>query len=703
MLTGERVCLRWKSATTSGLSIGIGGLLGLLILSAMLAGGCTLPQAEKKARAMDNDIQAREPRPKVRMAQTADDTRQADDMIAEARKLVENNRIDTAMARYQTIIQRFGTTSQANEARYRLGNHLMLQGETSNAWSLLSDAASRTEQPYAWESLTLLGDLKARKGDLKGAWESWIKVARSTAPREQGLAAWQRLVKSYVQYGNAENTQHLLPMLPPGQLGQDQARMALATVDQIDTERLKQLYALQPSGSPLAPLLALILGDRQYQEGGTVAQGAKDYWQSARSNDFTSQEAQRRLAPGENQQTLVVGLLLPLSGDHATLGKNLLKASKKALRDYPDTRIVLKISDSHVKAEATKQAVEQLRADGVGAIIGPVFHEATKAAVEVAARHRLPILTLNPHAGIAQPENGVFQNAFIPENEAKFMARIAVAEKKLHRIAVLAPETEYGHLLTQAFSDAAQQWGGTVPRVAFFQPGSNDFSPWLKALLNIDSKDASPSAKDTAADFDGLFIPASAQDVRLIASQAAFFKIRPPGVTLMGTSLWNKPELFKEGTDFIKGAYFCDIDDTARGRFNTSFYQTWKENPTPLDMLAYDSVALLAQALRVERMSGQPWFSVLKGGQGIYGAAGMVYFDEKGQSHRNYSLYRIDSGGPTRQEPLPWQEQTPVTVLPAAGLPPSPEIPLTPAPPPPPQEGLDTVPMPVEQPDPVYF
>lgn len=642
---------------TSRLSVLARGLFWFIVLAPLLAGGCALPQVDKKGGAVEKKVQETPP-PKARIG---DKSLKPEEMIAEARGLVEKNNLEAAIALYHRIIDDFGQTPQANEARYRLGNHLMLRGQPDQAWPLLSEAGSRSDQPFSWESLTLAGDIQAQRGDWLGAWGQWIKVAWSPASQGQGATAWQRLVKSYTQYGNADNTPRLMQILPPGPLSQDLARITLATIDQVDTERLKQLHALQPPNSPLTPLLALILGDRNYQEGGAGAQGAKDYWQSARANEFTSQEAQRRLTPGENQQGLIVGLLLPLSGDHENLGKNLLKAAKKALRDYPDTKVTLKVSDSHGKADEARRAMEQFHAEGVGAVIGPVFHDEAKAAAEVAVRYNMPTITLNPRADVNRPGTSVFQNAFIPESEGQFMARVAVEEKKLRRIAVLAPESEYGHLLTQAFSDAVQKLGATIVRVTFFPSGTNDFSPWIKALLNANPNEANaPSGKGSGimpADFDGLFLPANAQEVRLILPQAVFFKLRQPSVTFLGTSLWNKPELFKEGTDSLQGAYFCDIDETARNRFNTSFQQTWKETPSTLDMLAYDSIALIAQALRVERMSGQPWSQVLKGGQRIYGAAGVVYFDETGQSRRNYSLYRIEGSGPKKLDPLPWQDQ----------------------------------------------
>ncbi|MBF0108221.1 MAG: penicillin-binding protein activator [Magnetococcales bacterium] len=651
----------------------------------LLLAGCATQVADKPARPpAEQSVERaeREGRPPV-AAQSDTETKKPvaafdtpEGMIAEAKGLVEKNQFDAALLLFRRAIQEFGHLPQANEARFRLGETLLLQDQIEQALPTLVDASVRSGEPFAWESLSLVGDIQARQGDLPGAWTSWVRVAH--APTPLASATWQRFLKSYLQYGNAETTQRLFQGWPSGPLAPDLARMALASIDQLETGRLEQLHAVQPPTSPLTPMFALILGDRHHQEGGASGtQGAQSFWQSARSSDLTSQEAQRRLAPSDSQSELVLGLLLPLTGDKAGTGKNLLKSAKKALRDYPDTRIVLRVADSHGKADPARQAIEQFRADGVGAIIGPVFHEEAKAAAEVAARYNIPIITLNPRSGIVIPGSSVLQNAFRPESEGQYMARFAIEEKKLRRFAILAPDTEYGNLLTQAFSDEVQKLGGTIARATFFPSGTRDFSPWIKALINADPGDKEATLK-SAADFDALFVPANAQDVRLILPQAAFFKVRQPEVTFLGTSLWNKPELFREGTDFLRGAYFCDTDDVARNRFASSFLQTWKETPTPLDMLAYDSIALVAQALREARMSGQPWTAILKGGQRVYGAAGVVFFDDKGQSRRDYFFYRIDADGPrktelvARQDPVASPPPSVVTPAVQPGAPPLP-------------------------------
>ncbi|HIJ85565.1 MAG TPA: tetratricopeptide repeat protein, partial [Magnetococcales bacterium] len=556
-----------------------------LVLTLMLVGGCAAPVFDAPTRPVEKGVKADKvdkiekgvalPLPHPMRSGVSG---RPDAMIAEARGLVEKNRIDAAKGLYRRVIQDFELTPQANEARYRLGEALLLEGRNDEALSSLTDAASRSSQPFSWESLSLAGDIQAQRGDLQGAWASWVKVAYSPSPLSG--VAWTRFLKSYTQYGDAENTQHLFQAMPPGQLSNEHARTALATVDLVETERLKQLHAFQPSGSPLTSLFASILGGRQALERGGM--GAQNEAQPAMGETFTALENQHQLVPPDNQPGFTVGLLLPLSGNYASHGKNLLKAANMALHDYPDTRIILRVADSRGTAEGARLAMEQFRLDGVGAVIGPIFHEEAKAAAEVAASSNIPIMILNPRPGIVQPGSQIFQNAFQPENEGQFMARFAVEEKKIRRVAVLAPDTEYGHLLTQSFSDVVQQLGGTVVRVTFFPSGSRDFSPWIKALVNADPKDIQSrsqgkrqddtldpveplaSGKDTNlrpwSDFDALFLPANAQEVRLIAPQAAFFKLRQPNVLFLGTSLWNKPELLKEGTEFIRGAFFCDTD-----------------------------------------------------------------------------------------------------------------------------------------------
>ncbi len=311
------------------------------------------------------------------------------------------------------------------------------------------------------------------------------------------------------------------------------------------------------------------------------------------------------------------------------MGEHLRRAAKKALADYPAVPIQLQIADSGDSVESSRKAMNDLAEQQVDVVVGPVFYATVQPAIEVASAHHIPIITLNPQRDSDPSIPGVFSNAFQPEQQAKIMARYAVLEKKYGRIAILAPESEYGRGVAKTFSDEVQSLGGKLVRATYFPPDAADFSPWLKNL---------------GSQFDALFLPASAKQVRLIAPQAAFSQSGNTKVALLGTALWNSPELLSEGTDFLEGAIFCDMDAVAKERFRQSFHQTWEEDPSTLATLAYDGVAVMAQLMQAQQQGGGDWRTALTRTAGFQGANGPVRFLNNGQSRRAYLLFQIENG-----------------------------------------------------------
>ncbi|MEO5368189.1 MAG: penicillin-binding protein activator, partial [Magnetococcus sp. WYHC-3] len=303
------------------------------------------------------------------------------------------------------------------------------------------------------------------------------------------------------------------------------------------------------------------------------------------------------------------------------------------------------------------------------------------SAAQEAARRQLPIITLNPHEDVLEanprPQPGaaaelpvVFVNAFMPRQQARMMAEHAFLEQRdrpRSHAAVLAPDTPFGELIARAFLQRWMELGGKAGRIVLFPEDNPDFSGWIKALTHVDAAtlkdrqsrsrrstplspaDPAPGAgEDTFkpwVDFDVLFVPASAAQVRLIAPQAAFWDIQASGVTLLGIPQWIRPELLTAGTDYLKGAVFCDTDPVAQQRFNATFQKLWSVAPGPLALLAFDSVAALAQSLRDQRQTGLPWHQRLVQDTGFLGAAGRFRFTADGASERHFQIFTVAESG----------------------------------------------------------
>ncbi|MBF0627545.1 MAG: penicillin-binding protein activator [Magnetococcales bacterium] len=483
----------------------------------------------------------------------------------------------------------------------------------------------------------------------------------SPAHADTSLSFWQRLITETLNAPEPAKGKAAIQKLPPAPTSPTQIRALLLALEPLEQAQLQLLLLRQPPSSPLLPFLNLILGDRAAALGDETE--AQNLWKKAVGTPALNTEASRRLANDtKDQERIVAGLMIPMSGPSAAMGNTLVMAARKALADHRDVNLHLEVADSGGNAETAKAAVENLVARGSQIILGPVFHPEAMAAAKAAKAANIPIIPLNPRLEILEAGGSVHLNAFHPDAQARVMARYAIG-KGLKRFAILAADSDYGQLQAQTFANEVVALGGIVARSVLFPDQETDFSNALKMLVNLEPENVksrlasarsamlidpldrplprSEKELEPLIDFDALFLPATAKQARMIAPQAALFQIRASQVALLGTSLWNRPELLEEA-ETLAGATFCDIDMDAREQFAASHRKILGVAPIPaLSMLTYDGIAMLAQLLRDQRLGGTEWHQGLTREVGFHGSAGPVRLLPDGISERFYHLYRV--------------------------------------------------------------
>jgi ABC-type branched-subunit amino acid transport system substrate-binding protein len=178
-----------------------------------------------------------------------------------------------------------------------------------------------------------------------------------------------------------------------------------------------------------------------------------------------------------------------------------------------------------------------------------------------------------------------------------------------------------------------------------------DFGKEIKALtgLNISEEDDESGEKPIpTVDFNALFIPDSCFIASMIAPQLAFYDIT--GVQLLGTSIWNSPDILKKNSEYLEGAIFtdCFFLDSARPEvrdFIDRFYVACGREPGNMEALAYDATRIMADLITgndVEtRDDMKDGLSRVKDYPGI---AGMTSFSGTGDAERPLHILTLMDG-----------------------------------------------------------
>ena len=86
---------------------------------------------------------------------------------------------------------------------------------------------------------------------------------------------------------------------------------------------------------------------------------------------------------GENDKTLKIGVLLPLSGKYQILGESFLKSIQLALYDISNVNIKIYPKDSKANSLDAYKSAKEFEELGIKVVIGPIFHESLKKLGEV--------------------------------------------------------------------------------------------------------------------------------------------------------------------------------------------------------------------------------------------------------------------------------------------------------------------------------
>ena len=360
-----------------------------------------------------------------------------------------------------------------------------------------------------------------------------------------------------------------------------------------------------------------------------------------------------------------IGVILPLSGDHAHIGEQLLDAITLALEDAPG--VVWTVVDSGGTEEGARERVRELTGfPDLLAIVGPVGANESRAAAQEAEVIGVPILTLTSQDGIEDLGPMTFRLRVSPEEQSRWMARFAANDLGVERVAILYPEDEFGRSCMRAFLEALEGSSVRVVGVESYELDETDFGDPVELLVNrryrqirIEPFRHEPRTRvrrlshTSDVDFDAIFIPEFDRQVGLIVPFLAFWDVPMDRITrLLGLSSWGGAGLAKS-EDLIEGATFTmvyheSLYNSDAERFARAFREAYERDPSEAEAQAFDAVGILLEGVRpssatpATRLSLAAW---LRGGPRHRGATGDLSISTDGAVVHDLSLFATDSAG----------------------------------------------------------
>ncbi|MGH6952959.1 MAG: penicillin-binding protein activator, partial [Alphaproteobacteria bacterium] len=350
-----------------------------------------------------------------------------------------------------------------------------------------------------------------------------------------------------------------------------------------------------------------------------------------------------------------VGLLVPLSGANAGLGRDMMDAAQLALFELGDEHLILLPRDTGDSPEGAAEAARSALESGARLILGPLRASSVQAVAPVAAAAGVGVVAFSNDRSVASP--GVFVMGFLPAAQVHRVVAFA-RERGLERFAALAPRTSYGEAVLAALGEAAALNRATLGPIELYDPAGN-VAESIKRLANYDARRAEllrqrqalEGRTDAAAreelkrlesldavgelEYQALFWPEGGERLPAVAPLLLYYDLDTAKVRLIGTGQWDDPAARREPA--LVGAWFATALDATRLDFEERYRALYGRKPARLATLAYDGVALAAALARLET---GPDFSVerLIRENGFSGLDGIFRFRRDGLVERGLAV-----------------------------------------------------------------
>lgn len=343
--------------------------------------------------------------------------------------------------------------------------------------------------------------------------------------------------------------------------------------------------------------------------------------------------------------TVKIGLNYELSGNVATYGQAMNKATELAIKQYNESE------DAKYKAEAVSMdnksdsgeaysiATKLMTEDQVVMQLGPATSGDSIATYPAADENQTPVLSpaVTQNGGMLKEDGSAYEYAWRVcfEDSAQASAMAVFARENLGKTKAVVysdATSDYAKGLAEDFVSKFEALGGEVVAQESYSSGDTDFNAAL--------------SKISEEDFDVLYVPGYYSESGLIIKQA-----RDAGIsqTILGPDGMDSPKLAElAGEENLNDVYFTTAYTTVDASEElTSFIEAYKaeynEEPDMFSVLAYDATNLGLQALEKAGKTGESFNEAIKNIE-FTGLTGSFTFDEEHTPLKKVLVVELQNG-----------------------------------------------------------
>ena len=348
-----------------------------------------------------------------------------------------------------------------------------------------------------------------------------------------------------------------------------------------------------------------------------------------------------------------IGLLVPLSGDNNEIGKQIVKATRLALKDINSNKIEIFPKDTRSDPNTTLRVANELKQMGVNLIIGPVFYKNLINLEEIKDVTFLSFTnkTLDlPKNVISTGVNSTSQlntiKKFIDQNEInktilltpnldyELEIKKGIKESKIKKIKQYFYDIEPTKLTKQ------------IEKITNYEIRKQNLIDEITRIENSNDPNKESKIKNLEkrytignVNFDSVIIADFDESLKSVITSLLYTDVSPKDKYFITLNQWFDESLLTESAS--QPIYYPSINKENLEKFKKKFFEQFNDNPNHLSLLSYDLVGLIFYLSLKNSISDIN--KAFKAKSSFKGKIGIFDIENNKINHR-LNFYKIEEG-----------------------------------------------------------
>lgn len=322
-------------------------------------------------------------------------------------------------------------------------------------------------------------------------------------------------------------------------------------------------------------------------------------------------------APAHAQETVKIGLILPMTGPFASTGRQVEAGVRAYMALHGDEvagkKIELVLRDDAGTADQTRRIAQELVVnDGAKMLVGFGLTPLAMSVAPVLNQAKVPAIITSATTSAIMKQSDYFVRASMAGPQSAVPVATWAAQNGLKRVVTLVTDYGPGHDIEKGFTDQFKKEGGEIVEAVRVPLQNPDFAPFLQRV-----RDAKP---------DAIFVFVPSGVGSLFMKQFADRNLAEAGIKLIATGDVTDDDLLdaigQPAVGVITGHFYSANHDSPENKAYVAEVRKANNNMRPnfMSVGGYDAMHLAYEALKatggdtdgtklVEAMKGMSWTS----------------------------------------------------------------------------------------------